>query len=55
MFRGLWSDEDGLSTIEYAILLTLIVASAVFAWQGLGATTENSVSDSSGMMGNLAD
>jgi len=55
VLRRLWSDEDGLSTVEYAILLALIVASAVFAWQGLGATTEDFVSHASGNIANLGD
>jgi len=55
VLRRLWSDQDGLSTVEYAILLALIAASAVFAWQGLGATTEDFVSHASGDIGNLAE
>lgn len=55
VLRRLWSDQDGLSTVEYAILLALIVASAVFAWQGVGATTEDFVLDASGGIANLVD
>ena len=55
VLRRLWSDQDGLSAVEYAILLALIVASAVFAWQGVGATTEDSVSDASGNIANLTE
>lgn len=32
------TDEFGLSTVEYVIILVLIAAAAVGAWQMLGAT-----------------
>lgn len=33
--RDLWSDEEGLTTVEYALLLALIVVVGITAWQGL--------------------
>jgi Flp pilus assembly pilin Flp len=34
--RKLWRDEEGLSTVEYALLVALIVIVGVAAWQALG-------------------
>ena len=34
--KRLWADEAGLTTVEYALLLVLIVAAAVTAWTQLG-------------------
>lgn len=40
-----WKDEEGLTTVEYALLLALIVVVAITAWTTLGtgvnATVEN--------------
>ncbi len=43
--RGFWRDERGLSTVEYALLLTLIVMLAIGAWASFSSTV-------SGMVGN---
>ena len=32
----LWSDEDGNSTVEYALLLYLIAVIAILAWSEVG-------------------
>ena len=45
--RELWKDEEGLTTVEYALLLALVVVAGIAAWQGLGSTVENAVNDSS--------
>jgi Flp pilus assembly pilin Flp len=34
--RGVGRDERGLSTVEYTVLLVLIVASAVGLWNRIG-------------------
>jgi len=36
MAKALWSDEAGMTTVEYALLLALLVVSAVGVWKGLG-------------------
>lgn len=41
--KKLWHDEEGLSTVEYALLLVLIVIVGVTAWQTLGHTVSNRV------------
>ena len=41
--KRLWNDEDGLTTVEYALLLVLIVVVAVTAWTTLGTTVRDKV------------
>jgi pilus assembly protein Flp/PilA len=50
--RELWRDEEGLTTVEYALLLALVVVAGIAAWQGLGNTVENTVQDSAGTIAN---
>lgn len=45
--KALWKDEEGLTTVEYALLLALVVVAGIAAWQGLGSTVENTVTASS--------
>ena len=40
---ALWKDEAGLTTVEYALLLVLIVSVGVLAWQTLGTTVSANV------------
>lgn len=45
MFEALkayWKDEEGLTTVEYALLLALIVVVAITTWTTLG-TNVNTV------------
>jgi Flp pilus assembly pilin Flp len=42
MFK-LWKDEEGLTTVEYALLLALVVVAGIVAWQGLGGTVQDVV------------
>jgi Flp pilus assembly pilin Flp len=32
----LWQDEDALTTVEYALLLSLVAIAAIGAWSQLG-------------------
>lgn len=41
--KRLWHDEEGLTTVEYALLLVLIVVVAVTAWQTLGTNVKSKV------------
>ncbi|MFP3902866.1 MAG: Flp family type IVb pilin [Armatimonadota bacterium] len=36
--KAYWKDEEGLTTVEYALLLALIVVVAITAWTQLGGT-----------------
>jgi len=42
--KQLWTDEAGLTAVEYALLLVLIVAAAVTAWTQLGSQVGTQVS-----------
>ncbi len=44
-FRSLWNDEDGLTTVEYALLLVLIVIVGITAWQSLGGSVSSKVDE----------
>ena len=41
--RELWTDEEGMTTVEYALLLVLIVTVGILAWQTMGAKVSASV------------
>lgn len=34
--RDLWGDETGMTSVEYSLLLTLIVVALLVTWEGLG-------------------
>ncbi len=36
LFRLLWRDQIGMTTVEYAMLLALVSVAAVVAWTTLG-------------------
>ena len=44
MFKMLWNDEEGLTTVEYALLLALVAIAAIAAWSTLGQRTSLTVS-----------
>lgn len=44
--RELWKDESGLTTVEYALLLALVVVAGITAWKGLGTTVRGTVTNS---------
>jgi Flp pilus assembly pilin Flp len=39
--REFFRDDDGMTTVEYALLLALIVVSAMTAWQGLDVSVSD--------------
>ena len=41
----LWRDQDGLATVEYALLLVLLVVGTVGAWVNLRETLNGVVGD----------
>jgi len=49
--RELWRDEEGLTTVEYALLLALVVVAGIAAWTGLGGTVSNTTTQ---VTGNIA-
>lgn len=46
MAKKLWKDEEGLTTVEYALLLALLVVAAITIWTGFGGTVRSSISQS---------
>ena len=41
--RELWSDDSGMTTVEYSLLLVLIVTVGILAWQTMGQKVSASV------------
>lgn len=46
MAKKLWKDEEGLTTVEYALLLALLVVAAITIWTTFGDTVRNSITRS---------
>jgi len=46
LLRQAWHDEAGLTTVEYALMLMLMVVASVAAWTLLGEATTGSASAS---------
>jgi pilus assembly protein Flp/PilA len=51
--KDLWKDEEGLTTVEYALLLALVVVAGITAWSTLGDTVGNAVNDSADTIANV--
>lgn len=45
MLRTLWNDEEGLTTVEYALLLVVVSISAFTAWTALGSRSAPAVTN----------
>lgn len=50
MLKMLWKDEEGLTTVEYALLLALVAIAAIGAWSALGGKVKDTVSTVDGKM-----
>ncbi len=55
MVRSLWKDEEGLTTVEYALLLALLVVAAIGVWTAFGAKIRNTVTASTNEFTTAAD
>ncbi len=51
MLARLWKDEEGLTSVEYALLLVLVVIVAITAWQTLGNRVTNKVGEVNNAIG----
>ena len=45
-----WTDEEGLTTVEYALLLALIVVVAITAWTAIGTKVNSTVTTVGGAL-----
>lgn len=52
MMSQLWQSEDGLTTVEYALMMMLIVVASAAAWATVGTETANCAGVCSGKMPN---
>ena len=50
MLKTLWKDEEGLTTVEYALLLALVAIAAIGAWTALGGRVNSTVTTVNGNM-----
>ncbi len=48
----LYRDEDGTTSVEYALLLALVVAAGLVAWRGLGTTLGGTIAASTETIAN---
>ncbi|MFO8081535.1 MAG: Flp family type IVb pilin [Armatimonadota bacterium] len=46
--KDLWKDEEGLTTVEYALLLALVAVAAIGAWTALGTSVNGTVTEVQG-------
>ena len=51
MLKTLWKDEEGLTTVEYALLLALLVVAAISVWSAFGTKVQTAVTSSSSAFG----
>ena len=47
------TDEEGLATVEYALLVALVVVSAIGVWTAFGSTVRSKVASSGNSMNGL--
>jgi Flp pilus assembly pilin Flp len=47
MIKGFVKDEEGLTTVEYALLLALLVVAAIGVWTAFGGRVQGIVTSSS--------
>jgi Flp pilus assembly pilin Flp len=51
--RALFVDQRGLSTVEYTVLLVLVVTAAVKAWSAFGASVVTKVEQGTSAINDL--
>ena len=50
-YREWVQDEEGMATVEYAMLLALVVVATIGAWVGLGAKIRTAVATATNSIG----
>ncbi len=53
--KQLLRDEAGVSSVEYAILVSLVSLAALAAWQMMGETISNSAGEAATAVANAGD
>lgn len=53
--RSLWRDQDGVASVEYALLLVLVVMTTLAAWQGFASRLVNGLTEATNSLTNLPD
>lgn len=48
-----WRDEEGLTTVEYALLVALVVILGIAAWSTYGSILRNKVAASSNALNSI--
>ncbi len=51
--KRLWSDDRGLSTVEYIVLLAVIVVGAIGIWKSIGGNLITSLENAEAELGDL--
>ena len=52
--RGLWRDESGISSVEYALLLAMIAGGIIIAAEELANAVENQMQDTADCLNSTA-
>ncbi len=52
IFKNLWTDESGISSVEYALLLAFIAAGIIVAAEELSNAVENEMLDAANCIEN---
>ena len=48
---GLWKDETGVTTVEYALLTSLVAVASLSAWVGLAQAVKTSMTNTGATYG----
>jgi Flp pilus assembly pilin Flp len=52
--KKMWSDEEGLTTVEYALLLALLVVAALGTWTAFGGIVRAKVDSSASSINGIS-
>jgi Flp pilus assembly pilin Flp len=52
--QRIWAEQEGLTTVEYAVLLALIVVAAIAAWTTFGQTVQAKVASSTNSINGIS-
>ena len=52
--KKMWIDEEGLTTVEYALLLALLVVAALGTWTTFGGVVRDKVTSSGNSLNSIS-